>query len=487
MKVRVRMYRQGLGDCFLVTFDPGGNARHVLIDCGSLGATTTGVKLSEVVADIRDTTKGHIDLVVATHEHIDHLAAFGTEHDSFAAMTVDRVWLAWTEDPKDELARSLAKTRSDLGQALAVAAKALGAAAAADSRWVGDSVRDLLGFSEPSEDFGAPSFAKGLNDSMEFVRTGLRGAKTEYLVPGDQPDTSGWLAGFRFYVLGPPRSAAALSDTGAHGSSELYGMATALRAGAAPLAGLPGVDEATAEREMPFDARLRVPLDHPSSRRWYGAGYFDGASGWRRIDQDWMHVSADLALQLDNLTNNTSLVLAIERIADGKVLLFPADAQQGNWLSWQDPKLSWKVDGPDGKPRTVITNDLLGRTVFYKVGHHSSHNATARAQGLERMEQVNELTAFIPVDRAVALTRNPPGSWQMPARQLYRRLLEKCQGRVARSDLGWAVEASKSTNPKVEKEFVGMATAAEWVEWGKAQKAATHVTVDDKHIDFELR
>jgi hypothetical protein len=33
---------------------------------------------------------------------------------------------------------------------------------------------------------------------------------------------------------------------------------------------------------------------------------------WRRIDHDWLGVSADLAMQLDDRTNNTSLVLAFE-------------------------------------------------------------------------------------------------------------------------------------------------------------------------------
>ena len=51
----------------------------------------------------------------------------------------------------------------------------------------------------------------------------------------------------------------------------------------------------------------------------------------------------------------------------GKVLLFAADAQTGNWSSWADVK--WDDPG-------VSTDDLLARTVFYKVGHHASHNAT---------------------------------------------------------------------------------------------------------------
>ena len=70
---------------------------------------------------------------------------------------------------------------------------------------------------------------------------------------------------------------------------------------------------------------------------------------------------------LDTFTNNSSLALAIELVDSGKVLLFAADAQTGNWSSWKDVK--WET--PD-----VKTDDLLARTVLYKVGHHASHNAT---------------------------------------------------------------------------------------------------------------
>lgn len=49
----------------------------------------------------------------------------------------------------------------------------------------------------------------------------------------------------------------------------------------------------------------------------------------------------------------------------GDVLRFAADAQVDNWLSWQD--LAWSVGG-----RAVTGPELLGRTNFYKVGHHGS-------------------------------------------------------------------------------------------------------------------
>jgi hypothetical protein len=190
-------------------------------------------------------------------------------------------------------------------------------------------------------------------------------------------------------------------------------------------------------------------------------------------------------LQLDSMTNNSSLVLAIERVADGKVLLFPADAQQGNWLSWHVPEMKWTIPAPSGGTRTVTASDLLSRTVFYKVGHHSSHNATARGKGLELMTRSDELVAFIPVDRAIALKRNPKDSWQMPARPLYRELLKKCQGRVARSDTGWAAKAAG----EVEEEFIAMATDAEWNQWTAGQQAAElagRIKIEDLYIEYLL-
>src|SRR5215217_7857940 len=54
-RARVRMYRQGLGDCFLITFRQGGKPFHVLIDCGVLVGTADTMK--KVVAHIRDTIR----------------------------------------------------------------------------------------------------------------------------------------------------------------------------------------------------------------------------------------------------------------------------------------------------------------------------------------------------------------------------------------------------------------------------------------------
>ena len=296
-----------------------------------------------------------------------------------------------------------------------------------------------------------------------------------------------FIPGFRFYVLGPPYDETKLANMGEAGTSGLYGVAAGLRGAVRRAPGAAPATPAEApldEAEMPFDARMRAPVTR-GPERWYPS-YFLPSERWRNVDDDWLGVVSDLALQLDDMTNNTSFALAIERIADGRVLLFPADAQLGNWLSWHDPGMRWRVKDAAGNAKDVTASNLLERTVFYKVGHHASHNATARERGLELMTRQDELTAFIPVDRAVALSRHPKNSWKMPARPLYKRLLERCQGRVVRSDLGWADDAANAKSRETEAELRDLASQAQWTAWKASQQSASHVKVGPHFIDYLL-
>jgi hypothetical protein len=490
-KVRVRMYRQGLGDCFLLTFNPGGDERHILIDCGTLGSKYTEVKLPDVIADIDKTTNGHLHLVVATHQHQDHLSGFSKLSDQFSPSKnkqIDHVWLAWTEDPKDALAKKLTKSQDDMAIAVKAAAQALRAIDSNDQ--TANAVDSLLGFFGDTSvtlpaagQSGGATFAASARNSIDLVR-GLA-KQAEYRSPGEPVIELDWLPGYRFYVLGPPRDLDAIHGTGEHGSSELYAL-TALARAAIQVSGdtkAGAGDDSTAE--APFDQRFRLARTDQVISEAFRKTYLDPAQSWRSVDTDWLGGASGLAIQLDKFTNNTSLVIAIERIGDGKVLLFPGDAQEGNWLSWHGLSVKWQVTGADGKATNVVAKDLLARTVFYKVGHHSSHNATAKAKGLEMMTSQAELTAFIPVDHQVALGRSPAGTWKMPARQLYRRLLENCQGRVVRSDIGWAANVKTGTRG-TESEFAGLGTDAEWSAWTKAQQAATKVQIGPTYIDFML-
>jgi hypothetical protein len=204
----------------------------------------------------------------------------------------------------------------------------------------------------------------------------------------------------------------------------------------------------TSDSDCPFDSSFKRVIGTTSSP-WPKLDALRhstwDAEPWRQITHDWTAMAEALALNLDNHTNNTCLVIAFELEDHGRVLLFPGDAQVGNWLSWQD--LTWSVHEAAG-PTDVTGPQLLGRTAFYKVGHHGSHNGTLRDLGLEQMTS-DELVAFLPVNKAQAETN---GWHEMPFNPLVQRLLERSGGRVVQSDPAIAIPTATSLKVLAESQ-----------------------------------
>jgi hypothetical protein len=409
------MYRHGLGDCFLITLPrtSGDRPYYVLIDCGVvLGTADASNKMTKVVENIATVTKGEIDLLLATHEHWDHLSGFVQAKDTFdSKLTVHELWLGWTEDSDDKLTQKLKKEKNAALAVLRLGLSRLQLAGAAEQAAELGGILDFFGAAK-----GA-STADALNNVKKMT------SKKRYFVPGEDPVQSNGVPA-RFYVLGPPHNEKQLRKMNPSVSNkEAYGLALdgfqmfIDGAGAA----LEGDDEG-----RPFDQQYEIPFHYAETLDFFKDNYWqpkDGQNRWRRIDTDWLAGSTELALQLDSLTNNTSLAVAIE-LTGGDVLLFAADAQVGNWLSWQD--LKWTVDG-----KTVSGPDLLAHTIFYKVGHHGSHNGTLtlKEQGLEQMKKLR--VAMIPVDHDMAVKKH----WgKMPLDELVAALEKQTQGAVIRID-----------------------------------------------------
>ena len=458
--VTIRMYRQGLGDCFLVTLpgkDQSGNdkAFHIVIDCGVvLGTNELGInQLQKAVQDIAKQTKGQIDLLVLTHEHWDHVSGFKQAQNVIQKeWTVKQVWTAWTEDPKDTLANKLSAERKNTEDALRLAMAHMAAMGATSQLGRIDSLVGFMGAT-------AGATRTALDSAKALGKGNLR-----FCLPGEDPIVLPELPYYKFYILGPPKNEALLRKSNP-GTGEAYGLInhpidsngmflTALKHGQTSAA-RPATDDSTLDD--PFEARFQIPSTRAQHLKFFTERYFGEVhddsicyfsnrktgsglpnvipirdQSWRRIDGAWLDTSESLALALDAATNNTSLVIAIEIVATGEVLLFPGDAQAGNWLSWQD--LAWPPLDPhdpnDKKVKRVTGPELLARTVFYKVGHHGSHNATLQAKGLELMTS-DALTAMIPVDHDMAVIKR----WgKMPLEQLVARLHERTKGRVLRID-----------------------------------------------------
>ena len=79
--------------------------------------------MQEVAQSVHDTTNGKLDRLVVTHEHWDHLSGFLQAGAIFDTFEVGEVWLAWTEDPQDELANELRKRKQKRLNGIVAAAK----------------------------------------------------------------------------------------------------------------------------------------------------------------------------------------------------------------------------------------------------------------------------------------------------------------------------------------------------------------------------
>ena len=494
--VKVRMYRTGLGDCFLLAFPRTGQGRdafYLLIDCGVYYRTPepqNAPRIRRIVEDIRAATAGRLDLLVITHEHWDHVSAFHpTQAQSIFEKDIElgRLWMAWTENLEIPLARELHQGRRAARAALAQALTKWRGLTEADTEGL-SLVGNLLDFfggpvasssvpgAGPGGALAAAAAAKKKSvqteEAMEWIRDSYGKGKAKFLRSGEGPIGLEDVDDVRVYVLGPPEDAQLIRRHEPRGE-EVYpkAMAAALEASFFAAFGvIPNRLDAAPDSEdvkeasrmcLPFDETYQLPCGRieaalkappgspeaggederiPRHLDFFRDVYLTGPA-WRKIDGDWLESAAEFALQLDNATNNTSLAFAVEigPSGEGKVLLFPGDAQVGNWLSWFGKVKAGKRElgkdmvwtAGDKGDKKVTAEDLLRRTVLYKVGHHGSHNATLRARGLELMGS-EELVAFLPVDQHVA--RELAHYGEMPLDSLVKELEVRTAGRVARSD-----------------------------------------------------
>ncbi len=472
--IRIRMYCQGFGDCFLLTYMTGQQpVAHMLIDCGVLMGTQNGSdRIRAVAGHIRETlikerTDGKpadsnptLDYLLVTHEHWDHLSGFVYAKDFLDSIQVNELWLPWTENPV--AGRSILDDRARKFAALTAARSTF--ALNPDLDDLDEKVAGFLDFFGPVDaesdetgngsatGLGAAGKKKAIRSTTD-VMDKLRGlspkTKITYCQPGSDTITlknsTGPLSGLRVYVLGPPTDARLFSMLESNEKGVLYlggnggligknssgfGLMNALDTGSGltysqPM--FPGVPT----KMVGDEAELIGPFadEFPGAKAFFDTTYKSKA--WRGIENDWLGAAEGLALKLDEETNNTSLAIAIEGIENGKVLLFPADAQVGNLQSWKN--CSWRVS-KDGQDKDVKIDDLLAQTVLYKAGHHGSHNATLNEDGLEKMTHP-DLVAMVTFEKVMVKDKkNPPNLKQqwpsIPHSALLQRLKDRTRERT---------------------------------------------------------
>jgi hypothetical protein len=353
IKVAIRMYNVGFGDCFLLTFyyeKPTKN-QHILIDFGSVAGKAD---LRGIAKDIKEACEGKLYAVVATHRHRDHISGFsdaGGETSPgaiIASCKPEIVIQPWTENPKARpnaksahLTTTSARKLSDLGLFVASLDAMQGFADTAlhlSPRWRGISGRLTALDKLAANNAKNPDAVKNLRTMGKKPPRFLQYGSTSGL------EDARLLPGVKVRVLGPPTLTEQNLKKYAKKSGEYWLACTywTLQERAYRYSG----HSTLFPRAPHYGARSK-----PFHTRWF----------MQRAADALKSNVLGIVTVLDKFLNNTSLILLFE--VKGKKLLFPGDAQLENW--------SWALSKPE-------IRDLLKDVDLYKVGHHGSRNATPK-------------------------------------------------------------------------------------------------------------
>ncbi len=419
----VIMYnQQNLGDCFLIKFSNGDKKSWVMIDFGSYQGNNT-IQEKIIANHIVSELNGDPLHIVLTHQHKDHLSGFITAADELSQLNVSQVWLSFLDDEDSEIGKAVRSVSTKYWQKSDKIKKIV------ENNFNDGPVKDMLDAKQGYDLFAeGQSGGQAISNMLEWLTKTDKQKKPLFLSPGDVFDMPGMEGEVKVYVFGPPSDFNKLRSLDPKDGEDVNGLSALNeldKSGDFLLNALEGIDTGNAINNIgagfPFAKKYTIPVGKTVTASGLNTEntYNQPGKEWRKIDADWLSDVGQLSLHMDNLTNNTSLVLAFELVKTGKVLLFVGDAQIGNWKSWFDVKF---------KDTDVKAEDLLRRTVLYKAGHHSSHNATYKP-GLELMNE-KELVIMVPLNQEISdkfkfLMGKPP------MMEGYNR---KAQGRMVRTD-----------------------------------------------------
>lgn len=336
--LRVRMYRVGFGDFFLLSVPTAKGDRHVLIDCGVHAVDLGSIK--DAVAQMAEDCGRKLALVIMTHRHADHISGFGKCSDVFSQFTVDRVWMPWFENPTNPAAIRIQTNLTALAGQLSLRLAARGDQFAA-------MVDNITG--------GAVAAGLSSNQkALDVLHNGFKNKPAhDYYKAGDPANLPQDLidAGFSATILGPPgdpKLIAQLTNT-----ADQY-LADAMQ------------EEGETAKTFPNAFRADTYPDHAFK-------FFTANKVKALIDGVRPDVLAARAQAADKTLNNQSLVILFS--FGGKNLLFAGDAQWGNWENFL---YGGAFGTPGHTEMTKQATEILNNIHFYKVGHHGSRNATPK-------------------------------------------------------------------------------------------------------------
>jgi beta-lactamase superfamily II metal-dependent hydrolase len=399
--LRVRMFRVGFGDFFLVTVPTAAGEKHILIDCG-VHAKDLGT-MSDAVSQMAHACNLQLALIIVTHRHADHISGFGTCKDIFRKIAVERVWMSWFEDPDNKNAMAF---QASLAAMAAQVGNSLAARRDPGAREFADMVENIT---------GAMTVAgqAGNQQALAVIHGGFANTpQYNYYKAGDMPTLPPDLvaAGLSAQLLGPPIDPTLVAQM--TNKNQQYLAAT-------------DVSDDTSVK--PFTHQFKsTAADYPKE----AFKLFDADHIAKLIASNQPDTLAARAVAADKTLNNESLVVLFS--FRGKNLLFAGDAQWGNWENF----LYGGAYGTPGHAElTERAKGILNKIDFYKVGHHGSANATPKdAVTAMRLGCVGMCSTQIHAYNEV------------PREPLLQALRSRMNGQLARSDQV-AIGPNEKENP----------------------------------------
>jgi beta-lactamase superfamily II metal-dependent hydrolase len=381
--LRVRMYRVGFGDFFLLTVSTAKGDKHILIDCG-VHAVDLG-SIQAAVAQMAADCGKQLALVIMTHRHADHISGFAKCSDVFSQITVDRVWMPWFEDPTNPVATKFQTNLTALAGQLSLRLAARGDRSAA----MMDNITGGMGAAGGS----------GNQKALDVLHNGFKNKPAhDFYKAGDPANLPQDLvdAGLTAQLLGPP------------GDTKLIAQMTNT------------ADQYLAEAMQDDDEPAKTFLKAFQANIYpdHAFKFFAADKVKALIDGVRPDVLAARAQAADKTLNNQSLVILFS--FGGKNLLFAGDAQWGNWENF----LYGGAFGTPGHTQmTKQATDILNSIDFYKVGHHGSRNATPK-DAVAAMRH-----------GCVGMCSTQIGAYnEVPREPLLQALRGRMDGQLARSD-----------------------------------------------------
>jgi len=344
----VTMYDVGFGDSFLLTFEYSEtDRRRILIDCGT--STKDDAQMMKVVEAIQEDCAGHLDAVVVTHRHLDHLSAFGSKSAGSILESLEPAVVVqpWTEHP--DATAEAGKAPSVYGEWSVSHLTALATAQSYAERLVQNPQALLAAAGSDTRRSVSHIASLAIHNKAAVERLARMGRSHAYVNTGSESGLEGLLPGVTVTVLGPPtlEQSSTIKHQAKWDPDEMWKLHLSLagRAAGNPLS-QPG-------NSALFPSAGTTSVSRASSQvRWLTD---------KLDDVNLLNVRR-LVEGIDDWVNNTSVILLFEFA--GHALLFPGDAQVENWeFALGDAKL----------------RKLLGGTTLYKVGHHGSRNATPQS------------------------------------------------------------------------------------------------------------